>query len=124
MHARARPSAVLLYGALVAHTLGSAGNYLFAKRALLEIPALPLGLLRFAGASVLLTILLRAGSPARTAAPAPRGVEEAFLPLAGRRSGEPGSLPLRPAALDGLARGAALHADAALRASPSADADR
>src|SRR5438132_8964532 len=38
-----------------------------------------------------------AGSPARTAAPAPRGVEEAFLPLPRRRSGEPGFLPLRPA---------------------------
>ena len=42
MHARARPSAVLLYGALLAHTLVSAANYLFAKRALMEIPALPL----------------------------------------------------------------------------------
>src|SRR5437868_10850237 len=65
-----------------------------------------------------------AGSPARTTAPAPRGVEEAFLPLPRRRSGEPGFLPLRPAALDGLARGAALHADAALRAAPRARADR
>src|SRR5207253_10513117 len=44
MHVRARPSAVALYGALLAHTLVSAGNYLFAKRALMEIPALPLGL--------------------------------------------------------------------------------
>ncbi len=63
MHVRARPSAVALYGALLAHTLVSAGNYLFAKRALMEIPALPLGLLRFAGASVLLTILLRRVRP-------------------------------------------------------------
>src|SRR5437764_1936791 len=64
MHARARPSAVLLYGALVAHTLVSAGTYLFAKRALMEIPALPLGLLRFAGAALLLLILLRRARPA------------------------------------------------------------
>ncbi|MGZ6124663.1 MAG: DMT family transporter [Myxococcales bacterium] len=63
MHARTRPSAVLLYGALLAHTLVSAANYLFAKRALMEIPALPLGLLRFTGASVLLVILLRRVKP-------------------------------------------------------------
>jgi len=44
MHVRARPPAAALYGALLAHTLVSAGNYLFAKRALMEIPALPLGL--------------------------------------------------------------------------------
>ena len=44
MHVRVRPSAAALYGALLAHTLVSAGNYLFAKRALMEIPALPLGL--------------------------------------------------------------------------------
>lgn len=64
MHARTRPSAVLLYGALLAHTLVSAANYLFAKRALMEIPALPLGLLRFTGASVLLILLLRRVKPA------------------------------------------------------------
>jgi len=63
MHARARPSAVLLYGALLAHTLLSAANYLFAKRALVEIPALPLGLLRFVGASLLLLVLLRRALP-------------------------------------------------------------
>ena len=40
MHVRARPPAPALYGALLAHTLVSAGNYLFAKRALMEIPAL------------------------------------------------------------------------------------
>ena len=56
MHARARP--VLLYGALLAQTLISAGTYLFAKRALTEIPALPLGLIRFAGASTLLGLLM------------------------------------------------------------------
>src|SRR5204862_1196366 len=65
MHARARPSAVLLYGALVAHTLLSAGTYLFAKRALAEIPALPLGLLRFAGASLLLALMVRRLPPRR-----------------------------------------------------------
>ena len=53
---RARPS--LLYGALVAHTLFSAGTYLFAKRALREIPALPLGMIRFGGASLMLSLLL------------------------------------------------------------------
>lgn len=63
MHPRARPSAALLYGALVAHTLVSATNYLVAKRALMEIPALPLGLLRFTGASLLLVVLLRRVKP-------------------------------------------------------------
>src|SRR3954469_25195783 len=63
MHAPARPPAVVLYGALMAHTLVSAGNYLFAKRALMEIPALPLGMLRFAGASLLLIVLLRRARP-------------------------------------------------------------
>ena len=63
MHVRARPPAAVLYGALLAHTLVSAGNYLFAKRALMEIPALPLGLLRFAGASLLLVVLLRRVRP-------------------------------------------------------------
>jgi len=63
MHPRARPSAVVLYGALLAHTLVSAANYLFAKRALMEIPALPLGLLRFVGASILLIVLLRRALP-------------------------------------------------------------
>jgi drug/metabolite transporter (DMT)-like permease len=63
MHAKARPTAVLLYGALLAHTVVSAANYLFAKRALIEIPALPLGLLRFVGASALLVLLLRRALP-------------------------------------------------------------
>src|SRR2546426_10507398 len=80
MHVRARPSAVALYGALLAHTLVSAGNYLFAKRALMEIPALPLGLLRFAGASVLLTILLRRGRPPGQRPPPPDAWEELFFP--------------------------------------------
>src|ERR1700716_1703834 len=63
MHVRARPPAAVLYGALLVHTLVSAANYLFAKRALMEIPALPLGLLRFAGASLLLIVLLRRARP-------------------------------------------------------------
>jgi len=63
MHARARPPAAALYGALLAHTLISAANYLFAKRALMEIPALPLGMLRFAGASLLMLVLLRRVRP-------------------------------------------------------------
>jgi drug/metabolite transporter (DMT)-like permease len=71
MHARARPSAVLLYGALLAHTLISAVNYLFAKRALMEIPALPLGLLRFSGASLLLIVLLRRVKPKGQRLPPP-----------------------------------------------------
>jgi drug/metabolite transporter (DMT)-like permease len=55
MHARARTT---VYGALVVQTLLAAGTYLLAKRTLLEIPALPLGLFRFTGASVLLSLLL------------------------------------------------------------------
>ncbi len=58
MHARARPASAVLYGGLLLHTLISAGTYLFAKRALLEIPALPLGLMRFVGASVMFWVLL------------------------------------------------------------------
>ena len=53
-----RPRPALLYGALVLQTCLSAGTYLLAKRALVEIPPLPLGLLRFAGASVCLAGLL------------------------------------------------------------------
>ena len=56
MHVRARPT--LVYGALIAQTFLSAGTYLFGKRALTEIPALPLGTIRFAGASLLLGMLL------------------------------------------------------------------
>jgi drug/metabolite transporter (DMT)-like permease len=58
MHARARPKRTLLYGALAVHTLLSAGTYLIGKRALVEIPPLPLGLFRFVGASLLLALLL------------------------------------------------------------------
>jgi drug/metabolite transporter (DMT)-like permease len=56
MHARARPT--ILYGALTLNTFMSAGTYLFGKRALTELPALPLGMIRFIGASVLLGALL------------------------------------------------------------------
>jgi drug/metabolite transporter (DMT)-like permease len=56
MHVRARP--ILLYGALIAHTLISAATFLFAKRTLQEIPALPLALIRFSGASLTLGLLL------------------------------------------------------------------
>ena len=56
MHVRARPT--ILYGALVLQTFTSAGTYLFGKRALTEIPALPLGMIRFAGSSILLSLLL------------------------------------------------------------------
>ena len=52
------PRKTVLYGALLVHTLFSAGTYLFGKRALTEIPALPLGTLRFLGASTLLLLLL------------------------------------------------------------------
>lgn len=81
MHLRARPSAALLYGALLAHTLLSAANYLFAKRALMEIPALPLGLLRFTGASLLLAILLRRVKPPGQRLP-PREARKKLLFLA------------------------------------------
>jgi drug/metabolite transporter (DMT)-like permease len=81
MHVRSRPSAAVLYGALLAHTLVSAGNYLFAKRALMEIPALPLGLLRFAGASVLLIVMLRQVRPPGQRMP-PREYRKKLLFLA------------------------------------------
>ena len=48
----------LLYGALLLHTAASAGTYLFGKRALIEMPALALGALRFVGASLCLSLLL------------------------------------------------------------------
>jgi drug/metabolite transporter (DMT)-like permease len=57
MHART-PAKALLYGALLLHTALSAGTYLIGKRALAELPALALGLLRFTGASALLGLLL------------------------------------------------------------------
>jgi drug/metabolite transporter (DMT)-like permease len=84
MHVRTRPSAAVLYGALLAHTLVSAANYLFAKRALMEIPALPLGLLRFAGASLLLIVLLRRVRPPGQRMPPPEYRKKLlFLSLVG-----------------------------------------
>jgi drug/metabolite transporter (DMT)-like permease len=79
MHARARPPAALLYGALIAHTLISAGTYLFAKRALIEIPALPLGLLRFTGASILLGLLLLRLRPPGQRLPPPHARRKILL---------------------------------------------
>jgi drug/metabolite transporter (DMT)-like permease len=52
------PGRALLYGALLLHTLVSSATYLWAKTALREIPPLPLGLLRFSGASALLALML------------------------------------------------------------------
>jgi drug/metabolite transporter (DMT)-like permease len=48
----------LVYAGLLLHTLLSAGTYLFAKRTLVEMPPLPLGLVRFCGASAFLAALL------------------------------------------------------------------
>lgn len=53
-----RPSRAVLYGGLILHTVLSAGSYLCGKSALREIPPLPLGLIRFLGASALLLLLL------------------------------------------------------------------
>src|SRR5438128_689693 len=52
------PRRALLYGGLLLQTILSAGSYLCGKTALREIPPLPLGLLRFLGASALLSLLL------------------------------------------------------------------
>jgi len=52
------PRRALLYGGLLLHTVLSAATYLWAKSALREIPPLPLGLLRFCGASACLAALL------------------------------------------------------------------
>src|SRR5207245_1077075 len=65
------PRRALLYGGLLLHTILSAATYLWAKSALREIPPLPLGLMRFCGASVCLAALLfRLRPPGR---PLPRG---------------------------------------------------
>jgi len=58
-----RPSRAVLYGGLILHTVLSAGSYLCGKSALREIPPLPLGLIRFLGASALLFLLLRRVRP-------------------------------------------------------------
>ena len=57
------PRRALLYGGLLLHTVLSAGSYLCGKSTLREIPPIPLGLLRFIGASALLLILLRRVRP-------------------------------------------------------------
>lgn len=75
-----RPARTALYGALVVHTLLSAGTYLFAKRTLAEVPALPLGLLRFGGASLCLALLLRRLLPPGRRLP-PRGARRKLLLL-------------------------------------------
>lgn len=64
------PRRALLYGGLLLHTVLSAGSYLCGKSALREIPALPLGLLRFLGASALLAaMLLRVRPPGQRLPP-------------------------------------------------------
>src|SRR5260370_14857703 len=62
-----------------------------------------------------------AASQGEAPAAAPRA-PESDLPLLRRGAPQPGVLSLRPAALDGGARGAALHADAALRVAARAAA--
>src|SRR6266851_2169188 len=52
------PRRALLYGGLLLHTFLSAGSYLCGKSALREIPPLPLGLIRFLGASLLLALAI------------------------------------------------------------------
>lgn len=79
MHAPRRPNAALIYGALLLHTLISSGTYLFAKHALTEIPALPLGLLRFTGASVALTLLLLKLRPPGKRLPPPEARRKVLL---------------------------------------------
>ncbi len=74
-----KPTRALLYGALLLHTLLSAGTYLFAKKALTEIPALPLGLFRFAGASVILAALLLRLRPPGKRLPPPEARRKLLL---------------------------------------------
>jgi drug/metabolite transporter (DMT)-like permease len=57
------PRRAVLYGGLLLHTVLSAGSYLCGKSALREIPPLPLGLIRFLGASALLAALLHRVRP-------------------------------------------------------------
>jgi len=64
------PSRALLYGGLLLHTFLSAGSYLWGKSALREIPPLPMGLLRFVGATALLIpLLLRVRPPGQRLPP-------------------------------------------------------
>jgi drug/metabolite transporter (DMT)-like permease len=58
------PRSAVLYGGLILHTVLSAGSYLCGKTALREVPPLPLGLIRFLGASALLLVLLHRVRPA------------------------------------------------------------
>jgi drug/metabolite transporter (DMT)-like permease len=81
MLARPRPPAALLYGALIGHTALSAGTYLIGKRALTELPALPLGLIRFSGASFFLALLLLRLKPRGQRLP-PKEVRRKLLLLA------------------------------------------
>ncbi|HWE22619.1 MAG TPA: DMT family transporter [Myxococcales bacterium] len=76
-----RPSRAVLYGGLILHTALSAGSYLCGKSALREIPPLPLGLVRFIGASVLLLFLLHRVRPAGQRIP-PRSAWPRLLLLA------------------------------------------
>jgi drug/metabolite transporter (DMT)-like permease len=80
MHAR-RPPAALLYGALILHTTLSAGTYLIGKRALTELPALPLGMIRFSGASFFLALLLLRLKPRGQRLP-PKEIRRKLLLLA------------------------------------------
>jgi drug/metabolite transporter (DMT)-like permease len=57
------PRRAVLYGGLILHTVLSAGSYLCGKSALRELPPLPLGLIRFVGASLLLLALLHRVRP-------------------------------------------------------------
>ncbi|HKC58595.1 MAG TPA: DMT family transporter [Myxococcales bacterium] len=65
------PRRALLYGGLLLHTFLSAGSYLCGKSALREIPPLPLGLIRFLGASALLALMLRRVLPPGQRLPPP-----------------------------------------------------
>lgn len=58
MSSRPHPPALVLYGALLVHSLISAGTFLFAKRALVELHWAQLALVRFAGTSVIFALLL------------------------------------------------------------------
>jgi drug/metabolite transporter (DMT)-like permease len=75
---RSVPGAVV-YAGLLLHTLLSAGTYLFAKHALTEMPPLPLGLVRFAGASICLVALLMRVRPKGQRLPPRRAVRKLLL---------------------------------------------
>ena len=73
------PRKSLVYGALLLHTALSSGTYIVAKSALAEIPPLPLGLLRFGGASLLLALLLRRLRPKGARLPRPEQRRKLWL---------------------------------------------